>query len=154
MLQQFQSDKLLFTLIGIVILMMAMSNIISLLLFLVHDKKREIGILTAMGASKRSISLIFAFAGTMIGSIGSLMGIAATSLTLHFIHPIVDSLRFLQANNAFQLEMFSGSYPTQLSGDALLLVLILTPILSCLAALIPAWKASHVQPFHTLKTTL
>jgi len=48
LLQQFQSDRTLFTLIGIIILGVACCNIISLLVLLVNDKKKEIGILSAM----------------------------------------------------------------------------------------------------------
>ena len=43
LMQQFQSDKYLFTMIGILILLVACTNIISLLVLLVSDKKKEIG---------------------------------------------------------------------------------------------------------------
>lgn len=151
LLHQFQSDRALFTLIGMLILLIATCNIISLLLFLVNDKRREIGILAAMGASRRSIGLLFACTGTIVGACGCLFGIGAATLTLRFLQPIVHALHFLQGNSAFNPEMFSGGLPSQLSSYALWIALLLTPTLACCAALIPALKASRLQPFEALK---
>ena len=85
MLQQFQSDKYLFTLVGIIILLVACCNIISLLALLVNDKKKEIGILQAMGASKKSIALIFGTCGVAMGIVSSLIGTMRAIATLHYL---------------------------------------------------------------------
>ena len=58
LIQQFQSDKYLFALVGMIILIVACCNIISMLVLLVNDKKREIGILQAMGLAGLA-SLLF-----------------------------------------------------------------------------------------------
>ena len=70
LLTQFRSDRHLFSLIGIIILFVACSNILSLLIVLVNDKKKEIGILLSMGASSRSIAVIFGICGIFLGIIG------------------------------------------------------------------------------------
>ncbi|NGX36775.1 MAG: Lipoprotein-releasing system transmembrane protein LolE, partial [Candidatus Anoxychlamydiales bacterium] len=75
LLQQFQSDRTLFTLIAIIILAAACSNIISMLVLLVNDKKKEIAILRAMGASSKSIALIFGFSGFVMGILSSIIGV-------------------------------------------------------------------------------
>jgi lipoprotein-releasing system permease protein len=43
LLQQFQSDRYLFTLVGVIILIVACCNIISMLVILVNDKKEKLG---------------------------------------------------------------------------------------------------------------
>ncbi|MFQ5729873.1 MAG: ABC transporter permease, partial [Waddliaceae bacterium] len=58
LLQQLRSERNLFTLISAVIIIVACSNIVSMLIILVNDKKMEIGILRSMGASSQSIVAI------------------------------------------------------------------------------------------------
>lgn len=151
LLQQFQSDKYLFTLIGVLVLAVACSNIISMLILLVQNKKKEIGILQAMGASKNSIALIFGLCGISIGIISSLIGILLALLTLHNIDFVVKILSLLQGHEAFNALFFGQSLPNTLSAKALYFVLIATPLISLLAGLIPAIKASRLQPSQILR---
>jgi lipoprotein-releasing system permease protein len=151
LLQQFQSDKYLFTLIGVLVLAVACSNIISMLILLVQNKKKEIGILQAMGASKNSIALIFGLCGVLIGIISSLLGILLALLTLHNIDFVVKILSLLQGHDAFNALFFGQSLPNALSNRALYFVLIATPLISLLAGLIPAIKACRLQPSQILR---
>jgi len=152
LLLQFQSDRVLFTLIGVIILMVACCNIISLLVILVNDKKREIGILQAMGASRGSIALIFGGSGIAMGLVSSLIGIGIALLTLSNLDNLVGLLSFLQGHDAFNAAFYGSSLPNQLSYDALLFVLVATPILSLLAGLVPAIKACRVRPSAILRS--
>lgn len=151
LLQQFQSDKMLFTLIGTLILLVACSNIISLLILLVSDKKKEIGILQALGCTKKSIACIFGLCGASVGLIGSLVGVGLACLTLWQIDQIVHFLSFLQGHAAFSTLFFGQSLPKALSFSALCFVLIATPILALLSGLIPAIQAARLSPSETLK---
>ncbi|NGX45632.1 MAG: Lipoprotein-releasing system transmembrane protein LolE [Chlamydiae bacterium] len=151
LMQQFESDKYLFTLIGAIILTVACCNIISLLVLLVDDKKKEIGILEAFGARKRSIALIFGLCGGAIGLVSSLIGIALATLTLHNIDFVVRFLSFLQGHEAFNALFFGQSLPKQLSFSALTFVLIATPVLSLIAGLVPAIKACRLNPSEILR---
>ncbi len=152
LLQQFQSDKYLFSLIGIIILMVACCNIISLLVLLVNDKKREIGILQAMGATPKSIALIFGGCGIAMGLLSSLVGIGAALLTLAHLDSLVYFLSFIQGHDAFNSVFYGSSLPNQISGDALRFVLIATPVLALLAGLVPAIKACRLKPSEILRS--
>lgn len=152
LLQQFQSDKYLFTLIGGIILTVACCNIISLLVLLVNDKKKEIGILQAMGASGRSIAGIFALCGAALGVLSCLIGTAAAVVTLHHIDGLVKLLSFLQGHEAFNAVFYGKTLPHTPSSDALLFVLIATPLISLLAGLVPAIKASRLRPSEILRS--
>ena len=152
LLLQFQSDKYLFTLIGIIVLIVACSNIISLLVILVNDKKKEIAILSAMGASKKSIAWIFTLCGGIMGSLSTLIGTAAALLTIHNIDVVVHFLSFLQGHEAFNAVFYGKSLPSELSERALMFILIATPIISLLAGLVPALKASKVHPSKILRS--
>lgn len=150
-LEQFQSDRTLFLLIAVIILIVACSNIISLLTLLVNDKKKEIAILRALGASFKSIACIFAVCGVFLGILGALIGTFLATFTLAHLDTFVVFLSSLQGHQAFNPAFFGKTLPNQLSKDALLFVLILTPLLSLLAGLIPALKAQKVHPSTCLK---
>jgi lipoprotein-releasing system permease protein len=152
LMQQFQSDKLLFSLVGGIILIVACCNIISLLVLLVNDKKKEIGILQAMGASRYSIALIFGACGMAMGILSSFAGIGVALLTLHNIDAIVSLLSTLQGHDAFNAVFFGNALPNALSQGALKFVLITTPLLSLLAGLVPAIKACRLCPTATLRS--
>lgn len=152
LLQQFQSDKNLFSLIGIIILLVACCNIFSFLIILVNDKKKEIAILQAMGASKKSILCIFGICGVVIGLLGSFIGISAAILTLTNIDTLVQFLSMLQGHDAFHQSFYGSSLPNTLSSHALLFICISTPILSLLAGLIPALKACRLHPSSILRS--
>lgn len=152
LLTQFQSDKTLLLLIASIILIVACSNIISLLVLLVHDKKKEIAILQSMGASFKSIATIFAACGVSMGMLGCLFGSLAAVFTLHNLDHLVAFLSFVQGRTAFNPNFFGQSLPNQLSWEALLFVLIATPLLSLAAGIIPALKASRIHPSSTLRS--
>lgn len=150
--QQFQSDKTLFTIIAIIILTAACSNIISMLVLLVNDKKKEIAILRSMGASSKSIALIFGFCGFFMGIASSIMGIGSALLTLKHLDSVVKFLSILQGHNFFNASFFGSKLPNDLSLDALIFVLVLTPMLALLAGLIPAIKAAKMRPSAILRS--
>jgi len=59
--------------IGLIVMVAAL-NIIGTLILLVMDKHRDIAILKTMGASARSVTLLFMMQGTMIGLVGTVAG--------------------------------------------------------------------------------
>ncbi len=146
LLQQFQSDRLLFLLVGIIILGVACCNIISLLVLLVNDKKKELGVLAAMGASRTSIAAIFAICGGSVGLISSCIGVLAALLTLQNIDAVSHFLSLLQGHEMFNAAFYGEVLPNRLSPNALYFTLIATPILSLLAGLVPAAVAARLQP--------
>ena len=152
LVDQFRSDKILLLMVGAIILIVACSNIISLLVLLVNDKKKEIAILQTMGASFKSIALIFGSCGVIMGIVACAVGTSLAVLTLKNINAIAALLSSLQGRAAFNPAFFGKSLPENLSPESLLFILVATPILSLLAGLIPAIKASKIRPSMTLKT--
>ncbi len=152
LLEQFQSDRTLFTLIAAIILIVACSNIISLLVLLVNDKKKEIAALQAMGASKKSIVAIFGLCGIITGVLSSLIGTLSAILTLRYLHVLIAFLSAIQGHMAFNPIFFGKTLPNHLSYEALIFILIATPLISLSAGLIPALKASKLNPSSILRS--
>lgn len=148
MIQQFKSDRLLFSVVACLILMVAASNIISLLLVTVHEKRGEIGMLQAMGATKKSLFFIFGGLGAFLGTFGALLGTCLATLTLYYFEPLLKIITIFQGYEG----LFSGQVPSTLSFNSLLVVLIGTPLLSFLGGLIPAKKAVNLNAMQLLKS--
>ena len=149
--QQFQSDRLLFSLIALIVLAVACANIVSFLILLVQERRREIGILRAMGAQTGSLALVFGGAGLLLGAGGALIGSALAGLTLAYLDHLVAFLSYLQGHPAFHAAFFGGRLPNTMSLSALQFVWIATPLLAFCSGLIPAWRACRLEPSSILK---
>lgn len=152
-MRELQSQKHIFTVIAVAIIIVACSNIISMLIILVNDKKLEIGILRSMGATSKSIALIFGLAGGLIGIMGSLIGIGAAILTLKNLQSIVDFVSRIQGYDLFNSAFYGENIPQELSYEALSFVLVATIIISLLAGIVPAVKACLLKPSSILRST-
>lgn len=152
-MRELQSQKHLFMLIAVVIILVACSNIISMLIILVNDKRLEIGILRSMGASSRSIAFIFGFSGALIGILGSAIGIAAALLTLQNLDALVGLLSKMQGHDMFSANLYGHMLPSELSLEALMFVMIVTGAMSLLAGIVPAIKACLMRPSHILRSS-
>jgi lipoprotein-releasing system permease protein len=152
-MQELHNQKQIFTLIAIVIIIVACSNIISMLIILVNDKKMEIGILRSMGASSKSIAFIFGLAGGVIGIIGSALGIGAAILTLNHLQTLIGWISLFQGYDMFNTAFYGETLPHELSYEALTFVLIATVIISLLAGIVPAIKACLLKPSSILRST-
>ena len=80
-------------------------------LLLVHDKKKEIAILRAMGASSLSIMVIFGLSGLAMGLLGSLLGTLAAVLTLHHLDTVLHAITLLQGYELFNPTFYGAGYP-------------------------------------------
>lgn len=150
-IQQLQSEKRLYTLLATLIIIVACSNIISMLIILVNDKKLEIGILRSMGATSWSIALIFGSCGIVMGVVGSLLGTFAAFITLKNIQGLVDFIGWIQGYEMFNPLFYGDSLPSEISVEALSFVVTATAAVSLIAGIIPAIKASLIKPSAILK---
>lgn len=140
-------SMLLFLIIGI-----AAFNVVTTLIMVVSDKRSDIAILRTMGASQRQIMAIFLVQGGLIGGLGTLFGLLV-GVTLTFV--ATDAVAWLESVSGFQFlksDVYPISYlPTDIQLADIALVALAALLLSTLAALYPAWKASKTQPAEALR---
>lgn len=151
LLQQLGSDKNLSMVIACVIILVACSNIVSMLIILVNDKKQEIGILRSMGATSRSIALIFGLCGVVMGLIGGLLGAGAAMLTLRYLDGLIRFMESIQGYEIFNPTFYGNTMPNEVSWEGLAFVLLTTTLISILAGIVPAIKASMLKPASILR---
>ncbi len=141
----------MFVVLGIVILIAAF-NILSSLIMLVRAKTRDIAILRTMGASRAAMLRIFMTVGMTIGVLGILAGILLGSVFLFFRQNVVD---LIQAMTGAQLWDPSIRVLTELPSKPdpldITVIILMTLVLTFLATLYPAFKASSTDPVQVLR---
>lgn len=149
---QLKSERNLFSLIALIIVIVACSNIISMLIILVHDKKKEIAILRALGATKKSIGFIFGLSGFLMGAAGSVIGAVAAYFTVKNLPALLNLLGQLQGFDVLNASFYGEIMPTEISSYAFLLVTLSTAVISTLAGLAAAYKASRENTSDALRS--
>jgi lipoprotein-releasing system permease protein len=131
--------------IGIgLIVMVAALNIIASLILLVMEKTRDIAILKTMGASKRSIMLVFLLQGTIIGVIGTVLGALAGTA----IATIADRYRLISIPS----DVYQVSYlPFKVLPEDLVSVIIGAVVVCFVATLYPSRQAAKLDPAQALR---
>ena len=106
----------------------------------VLERKKEIGILRAMGASKRNVSQVFNAETFIIGALAGLIGIGMTLLLLLPTNAIIHSLAGNDNMNAV-LPPIGG-----------MILVVLSILLTLLGGIIPSRKAAKEDPVTALRT--
>ena len=134
------------------IIVIAAFNIISSLIMLVQDKKKSIAILRTVGMKKSGILRIFIICGSLIGTIGTALGALLGVLFTINIEQIRQFLENLTGQTIFDpVIYFLTSLPAELSVINTVIIIAVALLLSLLATVYPAWKASSVMPAATLR---
>lgn len=134
------------------IVAIAAFNIISTLIMVVVDKQGDIAILRTLGASTRTIMLIFIVQGSFIGLVGTIIGIAVGCGLALVAQDILQLLQFLFAVEFLKSDVYPLTYlPTEIKIADISQVGLTALALSFLATLYPAYRASKVQPADALR---
>ena len=139
-----QLEKLALFVIVTIIVLVAGFAIIGHLILLVAEKRKEIGILKAMGATSGSIGAIFLAAGMLIGLVGTVAG-SAFGLGIIWVQNTYKIIRL--AGDVYQIDHL----PMKLSGGDFALVIGATLVISFLATISPARRAASLAPVDVLR---
>lgn len=127
-------------------------NILSSLVMLVRAKTRDIAIMRTMGATRRSLLKIFVTTGTTIGTLGTVAGLILGFTLLYFRNPIVDTVAFVTGVEIWDPSVrFLTSLPVRVDPWEIIGITALGIVLSFLATLYPALKASGTDPVQVLR---
>ncbi|RTZ47801.1 lipoprotein-releasing ABC transporter permease subunit [Candidimonas sp. SYP-B2681] len=147
-----QTEKRMMFLILALIVAVAAFNLLSSLVMAVKDKRSDIAILRTLGASPREIAKIFLVQGSLIGIVGTLLGVVFGMLVAYNIDVIVPfierlfGVQFLPQQIYFISELPSNPQLTDIT-----IVAVTSLVLSLLATLYPSWRASSLQPAEVLR---
>ena len=137
--QAVRMEKNMMGLLISLIIIVAISNIVTSLSLMVVDKQGEIAILQTQGLKKRSVMAIFVFQGAIVGIIGAFIGGGLGVLISHYLDQIVALF------NPMLL------LPTEISSTHVAVIIPSSIGLSLLCTLYPAYRAAKIEPAQALR---
>lgn len=150
--QAIQMEKTMVGLLLALIVAVAAFNIVSTLVMVVTDKQGDIAILRTFGASPRMIMGVFMVQGSLIGVTGTVLGVILGILGALNVSAIVGALEKLLGIHFLSPDVYFISYlPSELMWQDVMVISVAGLLMSFLATLYPAWRASKIQPAEALR---
>jgi lipoprotein-releasing system permease protein len=145
-------EKTVMFVILTLIIVVAALNILSMLIMIVMERTKDIGILRALGATRRSIAALFLSQGCVIGAIGIGLGLAAGIALARNLNGIVKWLEATWGLSLFPPTVYYLDHiPTQINGPDVLRVVLATFCLAALAGTYAAVRAARLDPVEALR---
>ncbi len=134
------------------IILVAAFNIISSMIMLVNDKNKNIALLRTLGMSKASVMRIFLICGSSIGFVGTFLGFIIGVLFSANINNIKLWIESFSDTTLFNPAVyFLSTLPSKIFMSDVLLIVGMSLVISFLATLYPAYKASKANPAEILR---
>jgi lipoprotein-releasing system permease protein len=152
LLRAIQIEKRMMFLIIFLIIAVAAFNIVSSLVMAVKDKQADIAILRTLGASPWSITGIFMVQGTMIGVLGTVLGVAGGVTLALNVESAVLFIETLFGFKFFAQDVYLISdLPSELQAPDVIVTAAASFILSLLATIYPSYRAAKINPAEALR---
>lgn len=150
--QAIQMEKTMIGLLLLLIVAVAAFNIVSTLVMVVTDKRNDIAILRTMGLTSGQVMWVFVVQGIFIGMLGTLIGVVlGVTLALN-ISTILASIQTLLDIQFLSSDVYFINYlPSELEWSDVKLIVISAFIMTVIATIYPAWRASKVRPAEALR---
>ena len=140
LLSALKLEKLVMFIILALIILVASFNIISALVMTVMEKKKDIAILKAMGATNRSIMRVFVAEGLTIGVFGALLG----TLVGYGLLEVQTHFEVIKLPSDVY---YISTLPMKIDHLDVVLIAAVTILLCLLSTLYPSYKASTIDPW-------
>jgi lipoprotein-releasing system permease protein len=148
-------ERTVMFLILTLIILVAAFNIISSMIMLVNDKKKNIALLRTIGMSKNAIMRIFLICGSSIGTVGTLLGLLIGVLFSSNIDNIKKWLESITETTLFNPTIyFLSTLPSKIFASDVIIITSMSLAISFLATIYPAYKASKANPAEVLRNDL
>ena len=129
--------------IGLIVMVAAL-NIVASLVLMVMEKSRDIAILKTMGATRRSITIVFMLQGTLIGLAGTLAGVIL-GVGLSFV---LDRYRLVP----IPTDVYQVAYmPFKIEPLAVTIVALAALLICFVATIYPSRQAARLDPAEALR---
>lgn len=141
--QAVKMEKTMMFLILLLIIAVAAFNLVSSLVMVVNDKQAEIAILRTIGATPATILWIFIVQGMMVGFVGTLIGLLGGLVLASNATSIVNTLQSWFNMQVLSSNIYFVDYlPSKILFRDLWQVCVMALLMSFVATIYPAWRAS------------
>jgi len=147
-----RTEKTVMFVILTLIVAVAAFNIVSTMVMVVTDKQAEIAILRTLGMAPLGVMAIFVVQGTVIGLSGTVIGALGGLALAENVEVLVAGLESLLGFKFLSPEIYYISeVPSDVRSPDVMVILAVAFLMSILATLYPAWRASRTQPAEALR---
>jgi lipoprotein-releasing system permease protein len=136
----------LFIVIGLIVFVSTF-NIVSTLIMTVHEKRKEIGILSSMGADRRMIGRVFLWYGTLVGVVGTMTGILLGVLVCW----IITRYELVSFPPEIAEVYFVSSIPFVTRAVDLSAIAGFSIVVAFAATVLPSLRAARLNPIEALR---
>lgn len=134
------------------IVLVAAFGITCTLITFIMMKTREIGMMKALGATKRQVMSVFLGQSLIVSVMGIIAGLAVGLLLIEYRNPFLHLLRRLTGVQLFPADIYGfGELPALVMPGDLAIICGGSLIICLLAAAFPAWHASRLNPVEALR---
>ncbi|WP_434926351.1 lipoprotein-releasing ABC transporter permease subunit LolE [Shewanella sp. HL-SH2] len=145
--QDIQLVRMVMYLVLALVIAVACFNIVSTLVMTVRDKASEIAILMTMGLKRSAIMAIFIMQGGLNGLLGCSIGGILGMLIAINLSAIAKGLESMLGIQLLDSDIYFIDFlPSQLQTHDVLFVVFIGLVMSLLATIYPAWKATKIAP--------
>jgi lipoprotein-releasing system permease protein len=149
--QAVRTEKTVMWVILSLIIAVAAFNIISMLVMVVTDKQADIAILKTMGVRPGTVMRIFVIQGSVIGVIGTLLGVVGGIMLARNIGYVVPFLEGLFGFSLFPSDIYYiTELPSDLQSDDVIKFALMSLGMSLLSTIYPSWRAARTHPAEAL----
>ncbi len=150
--QALKMERTAMSIILFLIVIVAIFNMVSSLVMVVMEKRKEIAILKTIGASHASIVRIFLLMGITLSSLGTLTGVLAGVLLSLKLEVIVAWIEEVSHTTFLSGDVYYIDHvPAIMDVSSIITVGIMSLLMGILATLYPAWRAAKVPPAEALR---
>ena len=152
MLQNVENQQSLMWFLLLFVMIVAATCVMNTTITVTVQKRREIGILTALGSRAGQIMGIFLTQAAIVALLGCVLGIIGGFTVLHYRNDIREWLAEATGRDFFSAEIyFLSSVPSHTNWGDLVSICSVAVVLCLLAALVPAYFAARVDPAVALR---
>ena len=150
--QALKAERIMMFVLLTMIMVVAAFSIVSTLVMMIMEKSSDIAILKAMGAKDASIERIFAIEGTLIGLVGTGLGVIAGISVTAQIAWIQRQIEAITGIDTLPASVYQFStLPAELDAGQVAIAVAIAMILSLGATLLPSRQGARLDPVEALR---
>ena len=150
--QALKTERVMMFMLLTMIMVVAAFLIVATLIMMIMEKSSDIAILKAMGAEDATIERIFAIEGTLIGLVGTVLGVIAGIAVTHQLAWIQQRIESITGIDTLPASVYQFStLPSEVDLVQIVLVASIAMVLSLGATLLPSRQGAKVDPAEGLR---
>ncbi len=150
--QALKSERVMMFILLSMIMVVAAFSIVSTLVMMIMEKSSDIAILKAMGAEDDAIERIFALEGTLIGLVGTALGVVAGLSVTAQIAWIQHQIEGFVGIDTLPASVYQFStLPAEFDAGQIAFAVGVALVLALGATLLPSRQASRLDPVESLR---